>query len=448
MVAGEARSLLTTLFQAFVQAVHPLRLVQHVVWINNETLVVQLKGEHTQQPAFSLNGRVFLIGVGKGAGPMAEALMSLLGDRIAGGSIIIPSEQTLRLPGITVMQGEHPLPGQGSLTGTQALVNSLAQVQPQDLVLFCLTGGASSLLVRPAPGMTLADKKHVNQVLLACGADIRAINTVRKHLSQIKGGWLAYYAQPAAVVSLILSDVIGDDLSVIGSGPTVPDPTTFADVWQVIEHYRIETQMPASVCSYLRQGLRGAVPDTPKPGDSIFARVHNILIGSNRVALRTAENTAEQSGLRSHILSHALAGDTTQVAREFAATLRSVLHSCSAPTCVLAGGETTVQVRGNGKGGRNQEFALVVAQELQGEKGWTLLSAGTDGIDGPTDAAGAFADGQTIAQARLKHLNPFGFLRNNDTYAFFSALGDLFRPGSTGTNVMDIKIALVSPPST
>ncbi len=448
MVTGDARSLLTTLFRASVQAVHPLRLVQHIVSIDNEALVVQLKGKHAQRSTFSLNGRVFLIGVGKGAGPMAAALMSLLGDRIAGGSIIIPSEQTLRLPGITVIQGEHPLPGQGSLAGTEALVNSLSQMQPQDLVLFCLTGGASSLLVSPAPRMTLADKKHANQVLLACGADIRAINTVRKHLSQIKGGWLAYYAQPATVVSLILSDVIGDDLSVIGSGPTVPDPTTFADVWQEIEHYRIEMQLPVSVRSYLRQGLRGAVPDTPKPGDPMFARVHNILIGSNRVALRTAENTAEQSGMRSRLLSHGLAGETTQVAREFAATLRSVLHTCSAPTCVLAGGETTVQVRGNGKGGRNQEFALVVAQELQGEKGWTLLSAGTDGIDGPTDAAGAFADGQTIAQARLKHLNPSGFLRNNDTYAFFSALGDLFRPGSTGTNVMDIKIALVSPPST
>ena len=448
MVTGEARSLLTTLFHASVQAVHPLRLVQHIVSIDNETLVVQLQGAYAQQSTFSLNGRVFLIGVGKGAGPMAEALMSLLGDRIAHGSIIIPSEQTLRLPGIMVMQGEHPLPGQGSLTGTEALVNSLAQVQPQDLVLFCLTGGASSLLVSPAPGMTLTDKKHANQVLLACGADIRAINTVRKHLSQIKGGWLAHYAQPATMVSLILSDVIGDDLSVIGSGPTVPDPTTFADVWQEIEHYRIERQLPVSVRAYLRQGLRGAVPETPKPGDLMFARVHNILIGSNRVALRAAENTAEQNGMRSYLLSHALAGDTTQVAREFAATLRSVLHTCSAPICVLAGGETTVQVRGNGKGGRNQEFALVVAQELQGEKGWTLLSAGTDGIDGPTDAAGAFADGQTIAQARLKHLNPPRFLRNNDTYAFFSALGDLFRPGSTGTNVMDIKIALVSPPST
>ena len=325
-------------------------------------------------------------------------------------------------------------------------MESLSQVQPHDLVLVCLTGGASSLLVRPAVGLTLADKTATNAVLLECGADILALNTVRKHISQIKGGWLARHAQPATVASLILSDVIGDDLSVIGSGPTVADPTTFMDAWRVVEQYDIAARLPQSVCLHLRQGVRRALPETPKPGDPLFSRVHNVLIGSNPLALQAVREAAAHRGLRSHLIAQPLAGDSLVAGRKFAQTLRAVRQRCSDPTCLLAGGETTVQVRGTGKGGRNQEFALAVAQELAGEAGWSLLSAGTDGIDGPTDAAGAFVDGRTLGRARRKNLDPAQFLRNNDTYTFFSALGDVFRPGSTGTNVMDMKIALVVPP--
>ena len=380
---------------------------------------------------------------------MAQALMPALGQRRIGGCIIIPSEQAvsdLFLPGVRVVQGEHPLPGPSSEYATQVLVESLSQVQPHDLVLVCLTGGASSLLVRPAVGLTLADKTVTNAVLLECGADILALNTVRKHISQVKGGWLAHHAQPATVVSLILSDVIGDDLSVIGSGPTVADPTTFMDAWRVVEQYGIAPRLPQSVCTHLQQGVRGSIPETPKPGDSLFSRVHNMLIGSNHLALQAVREAAAHRGLRSHLIAQPLAGDSLVAGHDFAQTLRTVRQHCSGPTCLLAGGETTVQVRGTGKGGRNQEFALAVAQELAGEAGWSLLSAGTDGIDGPTDAAGAFVDGRTLDRARRKNLDPVQFLRNNDTYTFFSALGDLFRPGSTGTNVMDMKIALVYPP--
>ena len=460
-------TLLTALFRTAVDAAHPRHLIPQTVTIENERLIVQPRDKEETCPAFlddrrtrslfetvdaltlALTGRLFLIGAGKGAGSMAQALMPALGQRRIGGCIIIPSEQAvsdLFLPGVRVVQGEHPLPGPGSEYATQVLVESLSQLQPHDLVLVCLTGGASSLLVRPAVGLTLADKTVTNAVLLECGADILALNTVRKHVSQVKGGWLAHHAQPATVVSLILSDVIGDDLSVIGSGPTVADPTTFMDAWRVVEQYGIAPRLPQSVCTHLQQGVRGSIPETPKPGDSLFSRVHNMLIGSNHLALQAVREAAAHRGLHSHLIAQPLAGDSLVAGHNFAQTLRAVRQHCSGPTCLLAGGETTVQVRGTGKGGRNQEFALAVAQELAGEAGWSLLSAGTDGIDGPTDAAGAFVDGRTLDRARRKNLDPVQFLRNNDTYTFFSALGDLFRPGSTGTNVMDMKIALVYPP--
>ena len=439
----DAHTLLTALFRTAIEAVHPRHLIPQTVTIEKDRLLVR--------PALTLTltGRLFLIGAGKGAGSMAQALMPVLGPRSIGGCVIIPSEQAvsgLSLPGIRVVQGEHPLPGPGSESATQALIESLSQVQPHDLVLVCLTGGASSLLVRPAVGLTLADKTMTNAVLLECGADILALNTVRKHISGVKGGWLAHHAQPATVVSLILSDVIGDDMSVIGSGPTVADPTIFMDAWQVVEQYGIGSRLPRSVRTHLQQGSRGARPETPKPGDPLFSRVHNILIGSNHLALQAVREAAARRGLHAHLIAQPLAGDTLVAGRAFAQALRTVRQHCTGPTCVLAGGETTVQVKGTGKGGRNQEFALTVAQELAGEAGWSLLSAGTDGIDGPTDAAGAFVDGTTLTRARKKNLNARRYLDNNDSYAFFSALGDLFRPGSTGTNVMDMKIALVEPP--
>ncbi len=449
MRPNDRYTLLTALFRTAVDAVHPRHLIPQTVTIENERLIVRPQGETVDALTLALTGRLFLIGAGKGAGSMAQALMPALGQRRIGGCIIIPSEQAvsdLFLPGVRVVQGEHPLPGPSSEYATQVLVESLSQVQPHDLVLVCLTGGASSLLVRPAVGLTLADKTVTNAVLLECGADILALNTVRKHISQVKGGWLAHHAQPATVVSLILSDVIGDDLSVIGSGPTVADPTTFMDAWRVVEQYGIAPRLPQSVCTHLQQGVRGSIPETPKPGDSLFSRVHNMLIGSNHLALQAVREAAAHRGLRSHLIAQPLAGDSLVAGHDFAQTLRTVRQHCSGPTCLLAGGETTVQVRGTGKGGRNQEFALAVAQELAGEAGWSLLSAGTDGIDGPTDAAGAFVDGRTLDRARRKNLDPVQFLRNNDTYTFFSALGDLFRPGSTGTNVMDMKIALVYPP--
>jgi hydroxypyruvate reductase len=386
-----------------------------------------------------------LIGAGKGAGLLAEELESVLGERLAGGAIVIPQGQTAKLQRIAVIHGEHPLPGPGSVAGAEQIATALARKHPTDVICFCLTGGASSLLVSPAVGLSLEDKLTVNRLLITCGAAIHEINTVRKHLSRIKGGGLARWAFPVTLLSFILSDVIGDDLSTIGSGPTVPDPSTFPDALAVLQRYDLLEQVPPAVLAHLRQGCAGAVSETAKPGDAIFARVHNFLIGSNRLALNAAAAAAQRSGFATQILDAPLSGDTTKAAGDFAGILRSLLRACATPLCVFAGGETTVRVTGRGKGGRNQEFALVVAQELREEPNWALLSAGTDGVDGPTAAAGAFVDSRSLERASARGLDPSATLRENDTYPFFAALSDLFTPGPTGTNVMDIKIALLFP---
>lgn len=437
------RAWLDALFSSAVTAVDPARLIQRTLARQPGQLSVRVG--HTSR--FSLDHNAFVIGAGKGAGRMAQALLPLLGEHLVGGGVVVPQDAPLpSLDPVHLIAGEHPLPGPGSLRGGQYLMALLAERGPSDLICFCLTGGASSLLVGPAPGVSLEDKLTMNRLLLACGADIREINTVRKHLSQIKGGQLARLAAPATVISFILSDVIGDDLSTVGSGPTVADPTTFAAAWRILERYDLVAASPESVKRHLSAGMRGSVEETPKPHDAIFARVHNYLLGSNRLALEAAASDAHQRGFAVRILPEPLSGDTTQAAHAFAQQIRTHLAPDRSPTCLLAGGETTVQLTGTGQGGRNQEFALVVAQQLQDEAGWTLLSAGTDGIDGPTDAAGAYVDGDSVSRARTKGLDSHAALHNNDAYPFFTTLGDLFQPGPTGTNVMDIKIVLIGPP--
>ena len=439
------RAHLRDLFSAAVGAVDPRSLIRQLIQIERTQLRITLRDTDAQAQTFSLPGRVLVIGAGKGAGPLAEELESVLGERLVGGAIVIPQGQTTKLQRIAVIRGEHPLPGPGSVAGAEQLATLLAQKRPTDVICFCLTGGASSLLVSPAVGLSLDDKLTVNRLLITCGAAIQEMNTVRKHLSRVKGGGLARWAFPATLLGFILSDVIGDDLSTIGSGPTVPDPSTFLDALAVLERYDLLKQVPSAVLSHLRQGCAGAMPETPKPGDAIFTHVHNFLIGSNRLALNAAAAAAQRLGFTTQILDEPLSGDTTKAARDFARNLRPFLGAPTTPLCVFAGGETTVHVTGQGKGGRNQEFALVVAQELRGEPNWALLSAGTDGVDGPTDAAGAFVDSRSIDRATARGLDPAATLRENDTYPFFAALGDLFTPGPTSTNVMDLKIALLFP---
>ena len=442
--AKNAPSQLHMLFTTAVDAVNPRTLVQQTVRIENANLIVEAQ---QQRHSFSLNGQVLVIGAGKGAGQLAQGLEHQLGDHIAAGVVVLPHGQQVELQKVKVVHGEHPFPGQGSLAAAEQITALLARRKESDLICFCLTGGASSLLVSPAPGLSLADKLAVNRQLIACGADIRAMNTVRKHLSRLKGGGLARLTHPSPLISLILSDVVGDDLSTIGSGPTVPDPTTFHDAWTIVEDFHIVDTIPAAARNYLRDGKAGLHQETPKPGDTIFTSVSNILLGSNRIALEAAAAKARVFGFIPEIVDAPLSGDTTDAALQFAKTIRAQRANIQQPLCLLAGGETTVHVTGAGKGGRNQEFALVVAQHLRDEPQWALLSAGTDGIDGPTDAAGAFVDGDSMNRAQEKELDPQHALYDNDSYTFFSALGDLFRPGQTGTNVMDIKIALLWPSS-
>jgi len=302
-------------------------------------------------------------------------------------------------------------------------------------------------LTLPAPGLTLADLQEVTDLLLRVGATIGELNAVRKHLSQLKGGDLARRAAPAAVIGLILSDVVGDPLDVIASGPTAPDPTTFADAWVVLERYGLTSSVPAPVRQHLQAGRAGLLPETPKPGDPLFDRVQNVVVAGNRLAAEAAVTAAQAQGLDALLLSTFVEGEARQVARVAAALAKEVARPADRPSvagpvqrpaCLVWGGETTVTVRGRGTGGRNQELALAAALAMDGLPDVLLVALGTDGTDGPTDAAGAVATGETVARARAQGMDPVAYLDDNNSYAFFEGLGDLIRTGPTGTNVNDL----------
>ena len=393
---------------------------------------------------------IFVVGAGKASARMAGALEEILGDRIAGGWINVKSaaaEKPLRR--IHVHEAGHPVPDEAGLGGAREIVKILESAGAGDLVLLCLSGGGSALMPLPVEGVSLADKQAVTQALLACGADIREINTVRKHLSQLKGGRFAQAAQPAEVVALILSDVVGDPLDAIASGPSAPDSTTFADALAVLSKYGIESRAPRGVLEHLRAGAAGAKPETPKPGDPIFAKVRNLLIANNAASVAACARKARELGYRPLVLSSTIEGEAREVARVCVAIARESLASgrpVAPPACLIAGGETTVTLRGSGLGGRNQEFALAAALAARGLEGVAILAGGTDGTDGPTDAAGALADGATCDRAAGLGLSAADFLARNDSYHFFQPLGDLLMTGPTGTNVMDLYLLLVGGP--
>lgn len=388
-------------------------------------------------------GPVCLLAAGKAAAPMATAAVVALGQRAD--AVAIGVAGAVGGPGVRLHLGGHPLPTRASVSATDVACEAVVRAAPGALVVVLLSGGASALLVRPACGLTLGDKAAASAELLACGASIDEINTVRKHLSEIKGGGLARLAAPRTVWSLILSDVVGDDVATIGSGPTAADPSTFADAWTIVDRYGLADRVPSAVRAHLRLGIDGERPETPKPGDPCVQSVRNTVIASNRTTLAAAAVHAARLGFVPVVVERPLTGDTTEAARSFAAELIRRRRVVRHPTCVIAGGETTVRVRGAGRGGRNQEFALVAALETSGVDGVDLLSAGTDGIDGPTDAAGAFVGAETLRAARARGLDGRAALLENDSYRFFDAIGGLFRPGPTGTNVMDLKLALVRP---
>jgi glycerate 2-kinase len=392
--------------------------------------------------------RIFVVGAGKAAAPMARAVEGVLGaSHIAGGLVSVKHGHAKPAPTrIQVHESGHPIPDRPGVEAAHQTEMLLREANARDLVLVLISGGASALLPSPAPPLTLRDKQRTTDLLLRAGADIFELNAVRKHLSGLKGGRLAALAYPATVVSLLLSDVIGDPLDVIGSGPTAPDPSTYGDALRSIAKYSLTRKVPGVVFHHLEQGARGNLPETPKPRDPLFQNVHNVLVGSNRQALRAAAEKAKALGYRPLLLSSTMRGETREVAGVHAEVVREILsfaHPAKPPLCLLSGGETTVTVKGPGKGGRNQEFALASAIQLRGSPNWLVLSAGTDGTDGPTDAAGAVADGTTVARATSTGCPPQQHLQANDSYPVFQSIKDLVTTGPTGTNVMDIHLFLV-----
>jgi len=439
-VKATARSI----FEAAVQAVEPEAAVRRFVQRQGTALVVDRQSYRLQD----FDG-VTVVGTGKAAAPMAAALEGVLGQFLRAGLVTVKYGHGQPLRVVRIQEAGHPVPDGNGQKGASAILDLVKPLGARDLLFCLLSGGGSALLPCPADGLTLEDKQQATRQLLACGADIEEMNAVRKHLSAIKGGQLARAAAPATVISLVLSDVIGDRLDVIASGPAVPDKSTFGEAAGIIDRYGLWATLPPAVVRRLRDGVAGKVPDTPKPGDPAFARTQTVIVGSNTLAIQAAAARARELGYHTLILSSFMEGETREIARAHAAVAREIHHSGNpvpVPACVLSGGETTVTLRGDGKGGRNQEFALAAAQDIAGLPDTLILSAGTDGTDGPTDAAGAFADGTTVARGLEHGLDAGDCLRRNDSYHFFERLGDLLVTGPTRTNVMDVRILLVGHP--
>jgi len=383
--------------------------------------------------------------VGKAGAPMAQAIEEVMGEKVDRGLVIVKYGYTAALEKINIVEAGHPIPDEAGQKGARALMEMVTELRGEDLVFCLLSGGGSALLPYPVEGVSLSEKQLTTKLLLECGADIHEINAIRKHLSRIKGGGLTRTAYPATIISLILSDVIGDDLDVIASGPTVGDKSTFDDCMKVIEKYHLNAQIPPTVLRHLRKGVAGKVEETPKPDAPVFRNTLNMIVGSNIQCLEAAAQKAEELGFRTLILSSFIQGETREVARVHGALLKEVLRSgrpLSPPACIISGGETTVTIRGKGKGGRNQEFVLACAMEVAGWEGAVVFSAGTDGTDGPTDAAGAFADWKMVSKAHEMGLDPAIYLKENNSYQFFERLNDLIITGPTNTNVMDTRILI------
>lgn len=440
-MTANMRQQVRAIFDAAVRAVDPEEAILRHLKLVDGVLVV---GER-HVPLKDYN-RIIVVGAGKADAPMARAVERVLGQHVSDGVIIVKDGHGLPLTHIRIHEASHPVPDDRGVSGTEEVLSLVRNTSEQDLVICLISGGGSALLVAPAEGLDLKDKQEVTQLLLDCGAAIHEINAVRKHLSRVKGGGLARMAHPATVVSLLLSDVIGDDLDVIASGPTMTDSSTFQEAKQVLNRYEIWERVPDSVRKHIEKGVNGEIDDTPKPGDPAFRKDVWELVGTNLQALKAARQEAERQGYNTLILSGMIEGETSDVAMVHTAIVKEAAHSgnpLSPPLCVLSGGETTVTIKGKGKGGRNQEFVLASALAIEGKANIVILSGGTDGTDGPTDAAGAIADGETVARARAKGLDPRDYLQRNDSYPFFESLGDLLMTGPTRTNVMDVRIMLI-----
>lgn len=440
---AELRHDLQQIFQAALKAVDPGAAIRaHVRRAGHHLYVADRVYDLEQYDALSV------IGVGKAGASMAKAIEALLGDHLRGGHVIVKYGHGGPLTRITLHEAGHPIPDEAGVQATRTLLDFVRGRGAHDLIICLISGGGSALSPAPVDGITLAEKQAVTRLLLACGATIHEINTLRKHISQIKGGQLARLTSPATLITLVLSDVVGDSLDVIASGPTVPDTSTFLEGLEILCKYHLLDNIPPAVRQHLEAGAAKTVPETPKPGDSVFARTQTVIVGRNLQALEAAGRHATVLGYRPLILSSAIEGETREVAKVHAGIAKEVLasgHPIAAPACLLSGGETTVTLSAQGKGGRNQEFALALALEIRQTPGIAALSGGTDGTDGPTDAAGAFVDWTTCSRAEQCGLHPRAALENHDAYPFFDRLGDLLLTGPTQTNVMDVRVMVIAP---
>jgi len=434
------REQILSILQAALDAVDPIAAVKARLRREGDRLCI---GERE----YDLNcyQRIYVVGGGKASAAMAQAVEELLGDRLTAGVVNVKYGHLASTHIVRLNEAGHPIPDAAGVRGVQEML-SLVHQATASLVLCLISGGGSALLPDPAPDLTLNDLQKTTEALLRCGATIVELNTIRKHLSVIKGGGLARSAYPAEVVSLILSDVVGNPLDVIASGPTVPDPTTFADVAAILDHYDLWDKLPLAVIDHVRRGQMGQVPETPKPGDPIFERTYNVIIGSNDIAAEAALHRAQELGFNALLLSTYVEGEAREVARVLAGLAKEVLYHerpVRRPACLIIGGETTVTIQGEGKGGRNQELALAAAIQISGLKDITVVALATDGTDGPTDAAGAIADGSTVDRAAALGLSAVDHLRRNDAYPFFDRLNDLLLTGPTNTNVNDLVLVFV-----
>lgn len=424
------------LFYTAIDAVRPDRLIAERLHLDGDIL-------HLPDHRIDLSPyrRLIVLGFGKAAARMAAALETLLGERISGGLVITSYGNETSCDRVAVREAAHPVPDDAGLAATEELLALARDAGADDLVICLVSGGGSALLEAPVAGVSPGDLQETARVLLGCGAAIAEINTIRKHLSRVKGGRLAEAIAPAAGLSLILSDVIGDPVDAIASGPTAPDPTTFADCAAIVERYGIGERLPEAVRAHLAAGARGDIPDTPADEAGVAGRVTNVILGGNTLALSAMKAEAEARGYGVKILTDRLSGEARDQGERLATALLE--DRSRRPTCWLFGGETTVTVRGHGTGGRNQEFVLaaLLALEWSGIR-WVVLSGGTDGVDGPTDAAGAIATPETWDVARRSGLDPRRYLERNDSHSFFEAVDGLVRTGPTGTNVMDVGVLM------
>jgi len=437
----KARTLALESLEHALNAADPKQMIKSKLSLKNSNL-------HVNGHSFDLKNfrNIYVIGGGKAASAMAEALEEKLGNHITTGIVNVPhgSKQKTRI--IKLHGASHPLPDNAGTAGTRQMLTIAEQAEKDDLIICLISGGGSSLMPLPRSNIPLKDKQDLTNALLKSGATINEVNTVRKHISDFKGGWLAKKAYPATILNIVLSDVVGDKLDSIASGPAVPDPTRFVDAHKVLEKYGLWVNAPSSIREVLVQGEKGRIAETPKAGDIAFEKVYNVILGNNRSASLAACTYLKSESVNALLLTATLEGEARDVGTLLASVAREILASGNPvpkPAGVIAGGETTVTVAGKGVGGRNQELALAAVSKLNGFDGVALASLSTDGVDGPTDAAGAIVDGETLAQATTLGLDPEEYLRENDSYRFFSKLGNLIITGPTGTNVNDISVIII-----